>query len=102
MFISSLVLYINYLNGTLVYAFLLVWDNFSRAIPGNLSIFQKFCQLWHSRPIIVIYERYIVVKVCFYASMIREVLELRGRVCGSEMLPTVKEDQIRDSLSKLD
>lgn len=41
-------------------------------------------------------------KVCFYASLSREVLEPSDRVWGSETLPVVEEDQIRDSLSKLD
>lgn len=50
----------------------------------------------------MIYERYRVVKVCFCASVIREVLELIDRAWRSETQPTVKGNQIRDSLSKLD
>lgn len=41
-------------------------------------------------------------KVCFYGSLSREVLGPGSRVWGSKTPPAVEEDQIRDSLSKLD
>lgn len=75
----------------------------SQAIPGNFSTFQKLWQLWHSGSIVGYKICEIPSgKVCFYASLSREVPEPSCGACGSKTLPTVEEDQIRDSLSKLD